>query len=127
MEERSSYNLMVSIVKKDIVPRENEYEKINSFFLCRWLSNHPYGVMVSNYINTHPDIPMKGQYWLARGAMHGIKYIAQQKKDNTKNEEIQILSKHYKCNIELANRYYKLLPKNELQKILDMYKEGKIK
>lgn len=126
-QDRGSYQLMLSIVKKHLTPKEEEYEKINSFFLCRWLSNHPLGIEVANYINCNSELNIKGQYWLARSTLQSVKYIANQKKDALTIESIQLLAKHYKCNLELATRYLSILPTEELDKIRLIYSEGRLK
>jgi hypothetical protein len=125
---RTSFAIMSSAVKKDFIPSPEELKNINSFMMCRWISNHPAGVQVANMLNNATDIPIDAQYWFVRSTMHNIRYIAYQKKSSDIDKDLEVLSNHYQCNIALAKQYYKILPKEELNKILTKYNHvGKIK
>lgn len=119
----SPYEIMRSSVKKDFVPTEEQIKSINSFIMCRWLSNHPLGLELANYINTNYDMSIINQYWLVRW-MKGIQYIAYVKKEEEINSDIELLMKYYNCNANLANRYLKIISKEQLEDIRKMYRTG---
>lgn len=124
----STFAIMSSTIKKDFIPTDDEIASINSFMMCRWLSNHPMGVEVANFINNNTDLPINVQYWFVRSAMNGIKYIAYPKGIDKKDEVLEIISKHYDCNFEIAKEYLRLLPPSEKDRIIAIYKNvGKIK
>ena len=127
-EKRNSYQVMTSILKKDFIPTEEEIKSLNSWMITRWLSNHPYGIEIANYINNNHNMPLHAQYWLARNKVFGIKYIPYPKKESDKNEVYEIFSNHYNCRLEIAKEMVSRLPQSEIDKIVNMYKNvGRIK
>lgn len=127
-EKRTGFAIMASAVKKDFVPTNEELKSINSFMMCRWVSNHPVGIEVANFLNNATDIPINVQYWFVRSTMHNIRYIAVPKKNSDIDKDVDILANHYQCNYILARQYYMMLPKDERDIILGKYKNiGKIK
>lgn len=123
-EPRKMYDIQNSILKKDFIPTDQEIKTLNSFLMCRWLSSHPYGVEVANYINSHHNLPMETQYWFARSLIHGIKYIGFPKKEKGNVELIEIICKEYKCNINVAKQYIGILPEEETNKLIKKYNSG---
>lgn len=123
---KTPYEVMASTIKKDFIPTDDEIKTMNSFIMCRWLSNHPVGVELANYINTNFTMDITIQYWLVRSYMKGIKYIAYPKKDNDKNENIELICNHYNCNVSIAKSYLKLLTKEHLDEIKKLYAGGRI-
>ena len=70
---RKDYDVINSSFKKDFIPTEEELAKINSFFMCRTIANHPVGVLVANYINSNYSMDVRAQYWLIRSSVHSVK------------------------------------------------------
>lgn len=126
--QHTSFAIMASSIKKDFIPTRDELKTINSFMFCRWLSNSPVGIEIANYLNNAIDIPIEVQYHFVRSTMHNVRYIAYPKKTDENNKDIEVLATHYKCNYLQAKQYYKILPSEELEKILTKYKHiGKTK
>ena len=121
-EKRNPYQVMTNILKKEFKPTEEEIRGINSFMMTRWLSNHPHSIAVANYINNNHTLDIVQQYNFAYNAVHGIKYIAQRKKEVFDDEEIDVISEHYNLRYELAKEYVRMLPKELIKEIVDMYK-----
>lgn len=126
--KRNMYDIQNSILKKDFIPTDDELKMLNSFLVCRWLSNHPFSIEVANYINSHYTLPIKAQYWLARSFVNGVKFIGQAKKEKEDTEKIEAISKEYICNNNLAKRYIEILPDEEIERILSKWNShGRIK
>lgn len=124
MEKRNMYEIQNSILKKDFIPTDEELKTLNSFLMCRWLSAHPFSIEVANYINSHYDLPIKAQYWLARSFVNGIKYIGRPKVEKEDMSYIDVISKEYDCNIDLAKRYCNMLPQEEIDRLLSKWNSG---
>lgn len=126
--KNTGFAIMASAIKKDFIPSPEEIKSINSFMMCRWISNHPLGVEVSNIINNATDIPIETQYWLVRSMMNNVRYIKYPKKTSDEDKDITIIAEHYKCNFLQAKQYYKILPEEERNKLLNKYKNfGRVK
>ena len=121
-EVHTTFAIMASAVKKDFIPTEAELKTINSFMMCRWISNHPVGIEIANFLNNATEIPIDVQYWFVRNTMHNVRYITYPKKTSAADKDIETLTKYYDCNYAVAKQYYKILPKEELEKILNKYK-----
>ena len=121
-EGRTMFSIMASAIKKDFTPTLEEINSINPFMFCRWLSNSPLGIDYANYFNNAIDIPMFAQYHFIRNTVDNVKYIVNIKKDTSNNAEIEILSEYYSCSYAVAKQYHKILPADELEKILIKYR-----
>lgn len=121
-EKRKSYQVMTNILKKEFTPTEEEIRSINSFMMTRWLSNHPGTIAVANYINNNHTMDIVQQYELAYGNVHGIKYIANRTASKEDDEVLDIISEHYQIRYELAKEYLKMMPKEEVDKLVGIYK-----
>lgn len=127
-EKRNPYQVMTNILKKEFKPSDEEMKSVNSFMMVRWLSNHPQSIAVANYINNNHTMDIVQQYTLAYNTVHGIKYIANKGKEKHNDEVLDILSEHYNLRYELAKEYLKMLPEEEVQRIVGMYKNtGRVK
>lgn len=121
---RPMFDVFGSIIKKDFIPNNDELKSMNSFVMCKWLSNSPSCIEVANFINnvSDNDMPINVQYWFARSVIKNVKHIPYPKKDSSIDKDIEILSDHFECNYELAKTYYKILPAEEREKIIKKYK-----
>jgi len=105
-------------------PTLEEKKTINSFFLCRWLSNSPKAIYISNIINRfYKEIPVPIQYDFAKDTLSkdGVKYIKYSKKDKEPEKAILNICKYYNVSIITANSYYELMDKEEKYKFEHMY------
>jgi len=122
-ETNNQYQVMSSAWKKNFNPSDSELNTLSPFLFCRFVSNDIIGCMVVNEINGYPDIPIKNVYNFIRSALpSNVKYIKFDKKEDLINKkELETLCNHFKCNMEIAERYYKMLPSDEIEKIMDKY------
>ena len=120
------YDIMVSAHKKDFIPTDDEINTINSFMMCRWMSNNINTVEFANFINCNTDMPLKGQYWLARAVMNSVGYITRLQKEDQMSELEQAISFNYDVDFDVAKEYAKMLPDNKKEEILATFRGGKI-
>ena len=110
-------------------PTREEKEKINSFFLVRWLANDPNTLQMANYINRFYNMPEIMQYQFCddylklSGIKNRVKFIYYQKEKIDKDYQTYIdsIQKKYNLNTQQAENYYKILPKTDLEKIKTTY------
>lgn len=121
-EKKNMFQIMKSAIDRTFIPNQSEMNQINSFLFTRWISNHPFGIKIAEFINNSTDVPINAQYWLARSTLQSVRYIAYPKKEDTKDKDIQLLSEHYNINYSLAREYHRMLPKEELEKIKNKYR-----
>lgn len=119
---KSSYQIMTSILS-DYNPTYNEKLTVNSFFLCRWLSNNPNTVFVGNVINRYyNEIPLNRQYDMSKQILRGkIKYIQFPKKIKNSEKVINNICRYYKVSIDDAYEYWELMNTKERNKMERMY------
>jgi len=121
----STYN------KRYFASDEDINSSLNEFMLVNILSNHPATIFLAEYLNNH-NMPLPTAYRfiyhsIPKGAIRNILYPSNKKSQkNISEDEIEVICKHYKCNEVIAQKYFNILPKEELDKIVDMYAEGGI-
>ena len=121
----NGYQTMISVLKPNVNPTDEEIEQVNSFFLCRWLSASPKSIFVSNFINRYYNIPKKIQYNFAKQLLAGkIKWLQYPKKEEEKDKVILNISKYYKINLYMAEEYYDMMNKEEKEKFERIYDYG---
>lgn len=119
----SPYKVMTSILT-NYKPTKEEKLTINSFFLCRWLSNSDRAIHISNTINRYyKEIPVDIQYNFVKGVLQkdGIRYIKYAKKEEEPIKTIQNISKFYRISIDNAKQYYSLMDAQEKYKFEHIY------
>jgi hypothetical protein len=122
VKKHTTWDIINSVFKKDFVPTDEEFKQLNSFMLCRTLSNSPLGIEVANFINcNHSTLDIKMQYWFARSALQAVKFIGYPKKDKEENENIKYVASEYNCSDEVARRYLKILPKDQLDALKEKH------
>ena len=124
MEKRNIYDIMTSANKKNFIPTDDEIETLNSFMLCRWMANNIHTVEFANFINCNYDMPLKGQYWLARSVMYNVGYLNRKEKQVNISEEEEAISMYYDVSYDVAKEYAKLLPNERKKELVEMFKEG---
>lgn len=122
----SQYEVMTSAYKKDFIPSTNELNLLNSFMLCRWMSNNIDSVEFANFINNNTDIPINAQYWGARSIMNKVSYISRPQKDDKLNEYEECIRRYYNVSFDVAKQYCKMLPLEKQEEIFNKFKGGKI-
>jgi hypothetical protein len=121
LPKHTTWDIINSIFKKDFVPSPEEFNNLNSFMLCRTLSNHPLGIEVANIINNNSQLDIEMQYWLARSAIQSVKFIGFPKKDKVENENMKNVMKEYNCSEDVAKRYLKLLSEERIEALKTKY------
>jgi len=104
-------------------PTYDEKLTLNSFFMCRYLSNHPQSVFVGNMINIYYNqIPLDRQYDFAKQLISGrITFIQNQKKEKIDTKITDNISRYYKVSEEHAIEYMELMDEVQRQKFKTMY------
>lgn len=116
------YEVMTSILKS-YNPTYAEKMTINSFFMCRYLSNNPQSVFVGNMINRYYNqIPLDKQYDVAKQLLKGkIKFIQPQKKEKLDNKLLENISRFYNINLETAIEYLELMETEQIEEFKTLY------
>lgn len=121
-KEKSIFQIMGTAITKQEMPSNDEIAKINPFLFMRWLSNHPIGVDIANYLNTSQGIPIKAQYLFVRYTMPPkIKYISYPKQEKDNSKEIDIIVKHYDVNRNTAKQYLSIISEEQLKRLMIAY------
>lgn len=115
------FDILTSIVNKKEIPDEIIKKQFNSFIALNWLSNHPAGLLIGNYLNAsrgNSSINDFVGYKFLRNAINlpkntFIKYSKKQKQE----ELLELIEKKYKCSYETAREYLEILPDSEIKKI----------
>lgn len=116
------YEVMTSILKS-YNPTYAEKMTINSFFMCRYLSNNPQSVFVGNMINRYyNEIPLDKQYDIAKQLLKGkIKFIQPQKKEKLDSKLLENISRFYNVNLECAIEYLELMETEQIEEFKTLY------
>lgn len=127
-KEHNVFHIISSAVDRKFIPREEEYDKIPPYLFLRYFANDPVGLVLVSELNVRSNIPKKWEYWFMRHMMpKSTRYIRYNKKDKFDDEEfLNNLCDYYKCNDRQALEYLKMLPDDEVAKIREMYKSGKM-
>lgn len=128
---KSPWKIMNSIAKKDFIPNKEEINSINSFWLCKWLSNDLRNIIVAEMINTnYKNITNNSQYWFSRACVKYVPFIRKKEKSKIefKNNREEMLFKCIKIHYSLSNdrdkealTYLDMMSENEKNRILKMY------
>lgn len=117
------FNTMFSALDKNKTPSNVEIEKIQSFIFCKWLSGSPSTIFKANEINMYYNIPIINQYFLIKhsfaGKVRNVRYV---KTDKYDSRDIDLMMKHFKISKLKALEYLKIIDKNELNSIRELYK-----
>lgn len=121
--EYNMFKCMTSCLTNDPTPSSGDLGKIYPFIFKRWLSNHPTGIIIANMFNIYSDVPIENQFKFVKNILRGkVKYIKYPKKNDDEIEYIiNIIQKHYKIGFTVAEQYYNILPKEEIEKLVAMY------
>ena len=120
--KKSGYQIMTSILT-NYSPTDEEIERISPFFFCRYLSNHPRAVHISNVFNRYyKEIPLKIQYKISKQLLKGkIKFIQFPKNEKNKDKVLENIAKYYKISYDLSKEYIELLSEEEIEKFSRLY------
>jgi len=121
-----AFNDMFKVFDTKYVSND-EINKIPSFMFLKWLSNHPGTVLAANSINRYyNEIPMVNQFYMIRNGFKGKKvFIKFLKQDKNKDNTLLLIQKYYKLDTIKAQEYYSLMSENEINELVEMYKDIK--
>lgn len=129
--EKSPWQILNSIAKKDFIPDEDQIDNINSFWLCKWLSNDIRNIIVSEVINNnYKNMNNHSQYWFSRSCVTNVPFIKNNvsKKLEFKNKEEELLYKCIKIHYCFGDGrdkeifdYMDMLGKNDRAKLIKKY------
>ena len=122
--KRNDFEIMASCFNKKFYATEEEISSISEYLFLNLLSNDYSTIFISNFLNLY-EIPKKQMYNFVYNLVPKINYIRYPSRSKEKNKNIENISKYYKCNLNLAKKYYELLPKSEIEKINEIYREEK--
>lgn len=116
------FDYVSSINKKEYMMSDEDKEKVyNSFLVNRALSYFPETILYTQKLNEYPDLDKKLQYdYLFAVVPKRPRFCKWAKKDITK--EIECVKKYYKYTTEKAEQSLKILTKNQIEYIVNLYK-----
>lgn len=122
MKPKTSYQIMTSILTS-YSPSLKEKKLLNSFFMCRYMANHPGSIFVSNFINRYYSyIPINIQYDFSKQVLRDkIRSIQPPRKEKFENKIANNISRFYKVSTETALEYMSQMPKSEIDKFEILY------
>jgi len=125
--KHTSYNIMKSAVDGKINPSIEEINKINSFFLVRYVSNDPASIYIANALNCNSNIPISAQYlFIKYSTLDRVAFISYPKKeDKIPNKVLKIICNHFKVNEQIAQEYIKIMGEEKTEEIIKKYEHLK--
>lgn len=114
------FKVFSGVLNNTKLTQESE-AKINNYIFKRYISGNIDGLMFTSYINAY-EVPKQALYEYYRCILspRKLKYIPYFK-EKKKDEDIEFLMFHYKCNREIANEYLDLLTKEQLESLKANY------
>lgn len=130
--QMTPFKVMTSLLNNS-QPTEKEILTLNSFFMCRWLSNDPNTLPMGNIVNMNYNMPLTIQYkfcedYIAiKNLKEKVSFIKSTKDKQNKDFQklMDNIQKKYKINEIIAQDYYNLMDNDEKNKIYNMYNEGR--
>ena len=121
-QKPNPYKVMTSILTT-YEPTYDEKMTLNSFFMCRYLSNDYRGVVVANLVNYYYNqLPLNIQYDFAKQVLYGeIKFIQTPKKEKLDSKLLDNISRFYKVNFDHAIEYSELMTDEDKEEFRTMY------
>ena len=132
MAKMTPFKVMTSLLNNQ-TPTEEEIKTLNSFFMCRWLSNNKHSLPMAHTINLYYNMPILIQYKFCEDfvAMVNMKskvnFISFSKEKQNKDllQYIENIQKRYKVNEVQAQEYYNLMDEEAREYIYNLYNEGR--
>ena len=119
------FGTMGTIFTKEYYPDDNDISKITTYQMNQWLSSSPNAIKTAHFLNNAHKLPKEIQFKFAYFTIPpSYRPKFPKKSELNKQDEVDynILMYKYKCNIDTAKQYKKLLPESELLKIRNQYK-----
>ncbi len=127
----TAFKTMTALLNNQ-TPTTEDKKSVNSFFLCRWLSNDVNTLQMANIININYNIPVLNQYkfcedWIDLVQLKKLVKFIKFSKDKP-NKEFQNLlgniQRKYNINEQTALSYYDMMNNDQRNIIKNMYNEG---
>jgi len=122
----SDFQIMYSAIDKKFNPTLAEKEKVSEFLFGQVLSNHEHLIELALLFTTK-NIPNNKQYDFVRHVTPKMYVPYPSKKKVVVNSAVEAISTYYRCSIAQATTYYEMMPKSEVERIENKYKEGTAK
>lgn len=123
---KNAFEIMMSAFNKKFKPTQAEKESIPEFLFHQILSNDPQTIELALMFTTS-NIPVDVQYNMIRNLLPKCYIPYPKKAKNTTDETIENISQYYNCSIKVAVRYAEMMPPEEIDRINNKYKTGKVK
>lgn len=124
-KKHNIFGTMGTIFTKEYYPSEEEVSKIIPYQLNQWLSSTPNAIKTAHFLNSANKLPKDIQFKFAYFTVpksYRPKFPKKSELNNQDEIDYNILMYKYKCNIDTARQYKKLLPETELSKLRNQYK-----
>lgn len=125
MASENIFNTMGYVFNKTYEPTPESIDKIQPYLLNQWLSNNISSVKVAHFLNSANKLPKNIQFDFAYRAtpkMYPPKFPKKSQISEVDENDYNILMYKYKCNIDTAKTYKKMLPEDEMQKLRNQFK-----
>jgi len=123
---KNLFSIMNSCIDKRMKPTLKEKQSINEFLFHNILSNNASSLELALMFTTR-EIPIEFQYDIVNFVMPKGYIPYPSKKKEKINSEIDMISDYYNCSLKVAKKYHELMSKNEIERIVDTFSEGKKK
>lgn len=110
--------------KGDLITKENEKD-YNAFMVNRFLSMDKTTVFYAEWMDCKPNIPKHLQYLFYHHTIHKAKRFFKYEKGEGQDKELKYIAEYYRCSIERAIEYEKLLTREQKTDIVNFYEKGK--
>ena len=124
-KELTSYQVMTSILNPNVNPTEHEINKINEFFLGRYLSSDLRSINISNFHNRYYKVlPISVFYKISKSILSGkVSWINMPKKSATEDKAIINIARFYRITLEDAIEYANLMTIEKIKEFKTLYPE----
>lgn len=117
------FNAFDKILKKQELTAE-DYKKISSWQMNMWLSGNNVTLPFALLFNQYDEIPLELKVRVLKELLPNIRRINYPKTDKTKDAYIELISKSYKVNKQLARLYYDNFSTDDLIELEAEYSKG---
>ena len=132
MVKLSPFKVMTSLLN-NTTPTKEEILTINSFFMCRWLSNNPHTIPMSNMVNLYYNMPLNIQYQFCDDYIQMTKMkdkvsfisFSKDKQNKEFQKLLENIQRKYKVNEVQAQEYLSLMDNDTKNQIYNMYNHGR--
>lgn len=115
--------------KRQLFSKEEVEKHLNIYLLLQWAKSSPVLVGIAEYLNNNWTIKLYDAYLIIFNIipeqLKYVRFVSSQKLK--KDEDIELIQKHFMCNRKTAESYLNLLTDKEFKYIQRLYKYGRTK